>query len=544
MKNRKQSPFLTSHPQASFDSFSQPFQFRTTVPYDCSFQEDVYHRPHSIAQRSINNGSTVSRDFDWSKGELLGTSANKSRNAPIMQTLQSTIEAARTMGSMQQRVKSASMHEQAIRRQQLHQHVSSIQYQTINPYSQQEQRPYQTQSSLQSSKQQQQLSRYKILEEYDRTLLLIKTLCRASTPHNAQSQSILSLIVELEEKLQLRKREYELQDLVVFESLKRKKKHYKAMAKRMKGELAKACEREKIFLNRIHQLETERPFMKKEKDLNQNVQQKTNNSKRRDSLQIEESEKNPNFKALLEEAEDYLNRKDNTSTLATQTVTSLEPRRTKPTYKPIYSKNEEVKVDLQPSITLSPQKPPKSSLRKLKPKETYNVGTAMTQFLNSPLPSPYLDQPEPSNNQSCLHHPVSRQTQTISSSTKKKNNFLIGCDGQATKLNTDGGINRNEDEMANSPGFSSQEELNIKLMQAEQRIANGTLIDPMLLNISSMFLAGDETVLIDEPSVVKSPANLREVKSSQPISTALSVKASVMKSKLKQPTNLRELLQI
>lgn len=80
----------------------------------------------------------------------------------------------------------------------------------------------------------------------------------------------------------MRKSEYELQDLVVFESLKRKKKHYKAMAKRMKGELAKACEREKIFLNRIHQLETERPFLKKEKDLNENVKQITNNPRRRD----------------------------------------------------------------------------------------------------------------------------------------------------------------------------------------------------------------------------------------------------------------------
>lgn len=115
----------------------------------------------------------------------------------------------------------------------MHQHAISSHYQTINPLE-----PLKPLNSM--------LSRYKILDEYDRTLLLIKTLCRSNshTSGNQVFSSILSLIIELEEKLALRKREFELSDLVVFETLKKKKKHYKGMAKRMKVELAKANERE------------------------------------------------------------------------------------------------------------------------------------------------------------------------------------------------------------------------------------------------------------------------------------------------------------
>jgi hypothetical protein len=83
-------------------------------------------------------------------------------------------------------------------------------------------------------------SRSKLFEEYDRTLLLVKTLCRGVkplTPEYSLSQAILTLIFELEEKLRLKYREYELSDLLLYESLKKKKKHYKAMAKRMKAEL-------------------------------------------------------------------------------------------------------------------------------------------------------------------------------------------------------------------------------------------------------------------------------------------------------------------
>jgi hypothetical protein len=51
------------------------------------------------------------------------------------------------------------------------------------------------------------------------------------------------------------------------------------------------------------------------------------------------------------------------------------------------------------------------------------------------------------------------------------------------------------------------DEVTLKIIQAERRMAEGTPIDPMLLNVSSMLLVGDETVLIEEPSIVRSPIN-------------------------------------
>jgi hypothetical protein len=63
----------------------------------------------------------------------------------------------------------------------------------------------------------------------------------------------------------LKHKEVQLKETLVLGTLKRKKKHYKAMARRLKTELKKANEREQVFLNRIHQLELERPFIKKKK---------------------------------------------------------------------------------------------------------------------------------------------------------------------------------------------------------------------------------------------------------------------------------------